>query len=129
MPRITETLCLMVQSKNGVANRDIRHFIRNPNNGLEDRSVDVRNIIGSEVVRNRIEFFRFLKLGSCWSYDKMVILMVFESNIRCKYKCANLEMKTVTQSTIKNTVKALLQAGRVGLYKDISRGKNNFLGL
>ena len=83
-----------VVKSNGVANRDIRHFIRNPNNGLlEDRSVDVRNIIGSEVVRNRIEYvFRFIETqeaaGVHMTKDGNIDgVWANRSNIRCKYKC------------------------------------------
>ena len=56
-----------VVKSNGPANRDIRHFIRNPNTGLlEDRSQDVRSITMSQSVRDRlahiVEFVRIREL-------------------------------------------------------------------
>ena len=44
-----------VVKSNGPANREIRHFIRNPNTGLlEDRSMDIRSLAMSSTVRDRI---------------------------------------------------------------------------
>ena len=44
-----------VVKSNGPANREIRHFIRNPDTGLlEDRSVDIRSLAMSSAVRERI---------------------------------------------------------------------------
>ena len=46
-----------VVKSNGPANRDIRHFIRNPDTGLlEDRSQDIRSITMSQSVRDRIKY-------------------------------------------------------------------------
>ena len=127
-----------VVKSNGVANRDIRHFIRNPNNGLlEDRSEDIRGIIGSEVVRNRIEYvFRFIE-----TQEAAGVHMTKDGNIDgvwatiaatpdANINAANLRNENGnSRTTIKNTVSALLQAGRVGLYKKTYHGKKQFLGV
>ena len=45
-----------VVKSNGPANREIRHFIRNPDTGLlEDRSVDIRSLAMSSTVRDRLQ--------------------------------------------------------------------------
>jgi len=46
-----------VVKSNGPANREIRHFIRNPNTGLlEDRSMDIRSLAMSSAVRDRLNY-------------------------------------------------------------------------
>ena len=45
-----------VVKSNGPANREIRHFIRNPETGLlEDRSVDIRSLAMSPTARDRVK--------------------------------------------------------------------------
>ena len=45
-----------VVKSNGPANREIRHFIRNPDTGLlEDRSMDIRSLAMSSTVRDRLQ--------------------------------------------------------------------------
>ena len=45
-----------VVKSNGPANREIRHFIRNPDTGLlEDRSVDIRSLAMSSTIRDRLQ--------------------------------------------------------------------------
>ena len=123
-----------VVKSNGVANRDIRHFIRNPNNGLlEDRSEDIRNIIGSEIVRNRLEYvFNFIDLqeqaGIYMTHDGQdsifdTIAATPDENINA----ANL--RDDGRTTIKKAVTALLQAGRIGKYKRTNQGSRRFLGV
>jgi len=45
-----------VVKSNGPANREIRHFIRNPDTGLlEDRSMDIRSLPMSSTIRDRLQ--------------------------------------------------------------------------
>ena len=45
-----------VVKSNGPANREIRHFIRNPDTGLlEDRSMDIRSLAMSSTIRDRLQ--------------------------------------------------------------------------
>ena len=127
-----------VVKSNGVANRDIRHFIRNPNNGLlEDRSEDIRSIIGSEVVRNRIEYvFRFIETqeqaGVYMTHDGNIdgVWATIKATPDTNINAANLRDENGNKrTTIKNTVTALLQAGRIGQYKRSDKGKKQFLGV
>ena len=121
-----------VVKSNGVANRDIRHFIRNPNNGLlEDRSEDIRSIIGSEVVRNRIEYvFRFIdtqeRAGVYMTHDGNIdgVWATIKATPDANINAANLRNENGNgRTTIKDTVTFLLQAGRIGQYKRSDKGE------
>jgi hypothetical protein len=123
-----------VVKSNGVANRDIRHFIRNPNNGLlEDRSEDIRSIIGSEIVRNRLEYvFNFIdtqeRAGIYMTHDGQdSVFETIASTPDTNINVANL--RDDGKTTIKNAVTALLQAGRIGKYKRTNQGSRRFLGV
>ena len=127
-----------VVKSNGVANRDIRHFIRNPNNGLlEDRSEDIRSVIGSEVVRNRIEYvFRFIdtqeQAGVYMTHDGNIdgVWATIKATPDANINAANLRNENGNgRTTIKDTVTFLLQAGRIGQYKRSDKAKKQFLGV
>ena len=124
-----------VVKSNGVANRDIRHFIRNPNNGLlEDRSEDIRSIIGSEIVRNRIEYlFNFIDLqeqaGNYMTKDGNIDGVWASVQNAPSTDINAINLRDDGRTTIKNAVTALLQDGRLGAYRRSDKGKKQFIGV
>ena len=124
-----------VVKANGPANRDIRHFIRNPNTGLlEDRSEDIRNLARSETVRNRLQhMFDFL---SMMENDGNAVTKGGANDgaheaIRTSSSgepCV-ISLKVCGQSTVKNTITALQEAGRVDTYRLTQSGTNKWLGV
>ena len=124
-----------VVKANGPANRDIRHFIRNPNTGLlEDRSEDIRNLARSETVRNRLQhMFDFL---SMMENDGNAVTKGGANDgaheaIRTSSSgepCV-IALKVYAETTVKNTITALQEAGRVDTYRLTQSGTNKWLGV
>ena len=124
-----------VVKSNGPANRDIRHFIRNPNTGLlEDRSEDIRNLALSEAVRNRLQhMFDFLAMmendGNAVTKGGAndgahEAIRTSSSGEPCV-----IALKHIGASTVKNTITALQEAGRVDTYRLTQSGVNKWLGV
>jgi hypothetical protein len=124
-----------VVKSNGPANRDVRHFIRNPETGLlEDRTVDVRNTGRSGVQTNRLEYvFEFIRdreqsgryLTKSGATDG--IYEAVESAPIDDIPAANL--KGLGQTTLQNCVRKLQQDNRVDTYKRTRTGPRKWLGL
>jgi len=124
-----------VVKANGPANRDIRHFIRNPNTGLlEDRSEDIRNLALSEAVRNRLQhMFDFLSMmennGNAVTRGgandgAFEAIRTSSSGEPCV-----IALKVCGESTVKNTITALQEAGRVDTYRLTQSGASKWLGV
>jgi len=126
-----------VVKSNGPANRDIRHFIRNPNTGLlEDRSDDIRaaNSQMSEPVRQRLQHMQ-----------DFIAMMEREGNAITKGGAGDgafdaiatsasgepcvIALKEARETTIKNTITALQEAGRVNTYRLTQGGTKKWLGV
>jgi len=124
-----------VVKANGPANRDIRHFIRNPNTGLlEDRSEDIRNLALSDAVRNRLQhMFDFLAMMEA---DGNAVTKGGANDgaheaIRTSSSgepCV-IALKHIGESTVKNTITALQEAGRVDTYRLTQSGVSKWLGV
>ena len=124
-----------VVKSNGPANRDIRHFVRNPNTGLlEDRSVDIRAIRVSPVVRNRLEYVFGLiadreAAGVPITKDTREdgIFVAVETSTDMDMNAMNL--RGTGKSTLKAAVVQLQNDGRVGQFKTTRNGPTKWLGL
>ena len=123
-----------VVKSNGPANREIRHFIRNPSSGLlEDRSVDIRNLALSTTVRLRLEYmYEFISM--CEEHGMAITkggsddgayeaIRVSSSTEPCV-----LALKEVSSSTIKNTITTLQEEGRIDVYRLSQGGVKKWLG-
>ena len=125
----------MVKS-NGPANRDIRHFIRNQDTGLlEDRSQDIRNLALSPTLRLRQDNLYHLidmcerngeALTKDGKYDGVCARL--ETMQPIEPFVIDLQKEDNLSTTIKNTVTALEQAGRVTSYKFTELGPTSWLG-
>jgi len=124
-----------VVKANGPANRDIRHFIRNPNTGLlEDRSEDIRNLALSETARNRLQhMFDFVAMmendGNAVTKGGAndgahEAIRTSSSGEPCV-----ISLKVCGPSTIRNTITALQEAGRVDTHRLTQSGTNKWLGV
>jgi 5S rRNA maturation endonuclease (ribonuclease M5) len=126
-----------VVKSNGPANRDFRHFIRNPNTGLlEDRSQDIIAVKFSQTVRNRLELvFQFIqerelsghpvtKGGNTDGLHEMVRIAP-EDDITA----ANLRLMNLSEETFKKDVTKLQNTNRIGQYKITRSGPKKFLGV
>ena len=124
-----------VVKSNGPANREIRHFIRNPDTGLlEDRSVDIRNFAMSEAARDRLEYvFRFIRdredRGIAVTKGGKVdgIFDAIETAPDDDINAGNL--KDAGKTTINNTVTALQNANRIGAFKTGKNDSRKWLGV
>jgi 1-aminocyclopropane-1-carboxylate deaminase/D-cysteine desulfhydrase-like pyridoxal-dependent ACC family enzyme len=123
-----------VVKSNGPANRDIRHFIRNPNTGLlEDRSADIRSLAMSTTVRQRLEHItEFVRMreneGRAVSHGgKMMayIHAVHESN--SGEPCVIFLKSAGSESTIKAAITAATSAGLIRKHADTG-GSEKWLG-
>ena len=124
-----------VVKANGPANRDIRHFIRNPNTGLlEDRSEDIRNLALSETARNRLQhMFDFLAMmendGNAVTKGGAndgahEAIRTSSSGEPCV-----IALKVYAETTVKNTITALQEAGRVDTHRLTQSGASKWLGV
>jgi hypothetical protein len=126
-----------VVKSNGPANRDFRHFIRNPNTGLlEDRSQDIIAVKFSQTVRNRLELvFQFIqerelsghpvtKGGNTDGLHEMVRIAPEDD-----MTAANLRLMNLSEETFKKDVTKLQNTNRIGQYKITRSGPKKFLGV
>ena len=126
-----------VVKSNGPANRDFRHFIRNPNTGLlEDRSQDIIAVKFSQTVRNRLELvFKFIqerelsghpvtKGGNTDGLHEMVRIAPADD-----MTAANLRLMNLSEETFKKDVTKLQNTNRIGQYKITRSGPKKFLGV
>jgi len=124
-----------VVKANGPANRDIRNFVRNPDTGLlEDRSQDIRNLAMSQNVRDRIEYtFNFIRDREERGIPVTkggLIDGIFEAVKAAPVDDINAaNLKTVGETTIKNTVTKLQNEGRVDTFKTTRNGNRKWLGV
>lgn len=126
-----------VVKSNGPANRDFRHFIRNPNTGLlEDRSQDIIAVKFSQTVRNRLELvFQFIqerelsghpvtKGGNTDGLHEMVRIAPDDD-----MTAANLRLMNLSEETFKKDVTKLQNTNRIGQFKITRSGPKKFLGV
>jgi hypothetical protein len=125
-----------VVKANGPANREIRHFIRNPDTGLlEDRSIDIRNFAMSQAVRERIEYvFNFIRSRE----DRGIpvtkggmhdgIFDAIRTAPNDDINAGNLR-NAVGESTIKKAVTTLQNDGRIDQFKRNRSGPRKWLGV
>ena len=124
-----------VVKSNGPANRDIRHFIRNPNTGLlEDRSADIRSLAMSTTVRQRLEHIaEFVRMreneGRAVSFggkDDGLYPAVHESN--SGEPCVIFLQSAGKESTIKAAITSAISAGLIRRYTLTAGGTEKWLG-
>ena len=124
-----------VVKANGPASRDIRHFVRNQDTGLlEDRSQDIRNLVMSQVVRDRHEYVynliadreaRGIPVTKGGQHDG--IWEAIKTAPHDDMNAANL--KTVGESTIKKAVTTLQNDNRIDQFKRTRSGPRKWLGV
>ena len=124
-----------VVKSNGPANRDIRHFIRNPNTGLlEDRSVDIRSLAMSHTVRQRmthiVDFVRMRenegRAVSQGGVHDGIYAAIHESS--SPEPCAIYLKGAGKESTIKSAVTDACEAGLIRKYTMTAGGSEKWLG-
>ena len=125
-----------VVKSNGPANRDIRHFIRNQDTGLlEDRSQDIRNLALSPTIRLRQDnLYQFIDM--CERNGEALTKDGKYNGVRARLETMqpiepfviDLQKEDNGSTTIKNTIKALEQDGRVKAYKFTELGPTSWLG-
>jgi hypothetical protein len=124
-----------VVKSNGPANRDIRHFIRNPDSGLlEDRSVDIASLVLSQTQRDRlnhlVEFVRIRENdGRALTHDGKndgVYNVVQESEPTepCVIALKNAGKRT----TVKELVTKAMEQGMIRKYALTTSGTEQWLG-
>ena len=124
-----------VVKANGPANREIRHFIRNPDTGLlEDKSIDIRNFAMSQAVRERIEYvFNFIRMRE----DRGIPVTkggqhdgIFEAIRTAPNDDINAgNLRNVGESTVKKAVTTLQNDGRIDQFKFNRSGPRKWLGV
>jgi len=126
-----------VVKSNGPANREFRHFIRNPNTGLlEDRSQDIVAVKFSLTVRNRLDLiFKFVeerelsghpvtKGGNTDGLYEMVRIAPEDD-----MTAANLKLMNLSRDTFEKDVTKLQNANRIGAFRVTRVGPKKFLGV
>ena len=120
---------------NGPANRDVRHFMRNPNTGLlEDRTVDVRNSGRNAVQQSRHEYvFQFIRVRE--NEGRYVTLSSSVDGLWKQVEQAPIEdinaanLKGIGKTTIENCARKLMEDNRIGSYKRTAQGSRKWLGV
>jgi len=124
-----------VVKSNGPANRDIRHFIRNPDTGLlEDRSVDIASLILSQTQRDRLAHLVDLvrmreNEGRALTHDGKNdgvynVVQESEPNEPCIIALQNAGKRT----TIKELVTKAMNQGMIRKYALTTSGTEQWLG-
>ena len=125
-----------VVKSNGPANREIRHFIRNPDTGLlEDRTVDLRSSRQvMEKVKSREEYLFALVADRESRGIQMTIgggtdgvPEAIRTATHDDINAANL--KRWAKNTIIQSVNKLMNEGRIGRYKTTRNGPRKWLGV
>jgi len=126
-----------VVKSNGPANRDFRHFMRNPNTGLlEDRTADITSVQFSKPVRDRMDLvFSFVsereahgnpvtKGGKTDGLFEMIRIAPEDDLL-----AANIRLLNVSSDTLEGDITKLQKSGRVGQYKITRSGPKKFIGV
>jgi 5S rRNA maturation endonuclease (ribonuclease M5) len=124
-----------VVKSNGPANREIRKFIRNSDTGLlEDRSEDISSLSTSDRFAERkrhvldlIQLREYQGLALTTSGRNDGIFEIIRTLPPIEVSVAAL--KGIGETTIKNTVTALLESGQIGKYRKTAGGPLNLLGV
>ncbi len=124
-----------VVKSNGPANREIRHFIRNPETGLlEDRSVDIRSLAMSPTVRDRVkhivDFVRIREndgraVSQGGGVDGLHTAVHESQEIE---PCVIVLQNAGEKSTINNSIKDALKMGLIRKYALSLGGPEKWLG-
>ena len=124
-----------VVKANGPANREIRHFIRNPDTGLlEDKSIEIRNFAMSQAVRERIEYvFNFIRTREERGIPVTKGGMhdgIFEAVKAAPNDDINAgNLKGIGESTLKKAVTSLQNDGRIDQFKRSKSTPRKWLGV
>ena len=124
-----------IVKSNGPANREIRHFIRNPDTGLlEDRSVDIQSIAMSTAVRDRLDHVvQYVRMREAQGLAVTIdgthdgvwnTAMGLEPTEPCI-----IAIQSVKTTTIKNTITMAMQQGRIDKYRLTPSGPLKYLGV
>ena len=125
-----------VVKSNGPANREIRHFIRNPDTGLlEDRTVDLRSSRQvMEKVKSREEYLfaliadresRGIQMTMGGGTDGVPNAIITAANDDINA----FNLKRWAKSTILGSVNKLMNEGRIGRYKTSRNTARKWLGV
>ena len=124
-----------IVKSNGPANREIRHFIRNPDTGLlEDRSVDIQSIAMSTAVRDRLDHVvQYVRMREAQGLAVTIdgthdgvwnTAMGLDPTEPCI-----IAIQSVKTTTIKNTITMAMQQGRIDKYRLTPSGPLKYLGV
>ena len=125
-----------VVKSNGPANREIRHFIRNPDTGLlEDRTVDLKSSRQvMEKVKSREEYL-FALIADRESRGIQMTVGGGTNGVPEAIRTASHDdinaanLKKWAKSTILASVNNLMNEGRVGRFKTTRNGPRQWLGV
>ena len=125
-----------VVKSNGPANREIRHFIRNPDTGLlEDRTVDLKSSRQvMEKVKSREEYL-FALVADRESRGIQMTMGGGTNGVPEAIRTAShddinaFNLKRWAKSTILASVNKLMNDGRIGRYKTTRNGPRQWLGV
>jgi len=125
-----------VVKSNGPANREIRHFIRNPDTGLlEDRTVDLKSSRQvMEKVKSREEYL-FALVADRESRGIQMTMDGGTNGVPEAIRTAShddinaFNLKRWAKSTILASVNKLMNDGRIGRYKTTRNGPRKWLGV
>jgi hypothetical protein len=124
-----------VVKSNGPANREIRNFIRNPNTGLlEDRTQEIANLQGSNIVRERLEHvFEFIRLreitGNAVTKAGATDGIFESARTSEPTEPCIIALQSLGESTVKSLVTKLQNMGRVDTYRQSPQGAKKWLGV
>ena len=125
-----------VVKSNGPANREIRHFIRNPDTGLlEDRTVDLKSSRQvMEKVKSREEYL-FALIADRESRGIQMTIGGGTDGVPEAIRTATHDdinaanLKRWAKNTIIQSVNKLMNEGRIGRYKTTRNGPRKWLGV
>ncbi len=124
-----------VVKSNGPANREIRHFIRNPNTGLlEDRSIDIQALVMSQTQRDRLAHLVDLvrmreNAGRALTHDSKndgVYNVVTESEPT--EPCIIALKQAGARTTVRGLVTKAMEQGMIRKYALATSGEEKWLG-
>ena len=124
-----------VVKSNGPANREIRHFIRNPNTGLlEDRSIDIQALVMSQTQRDRLAHLVDLvrmreNAGRALTHDgKNDGLYNVVTESEPTEPCIIALKQAGAKTTVKNLVTTAMEQGMIRKYALTTSGEEKWLG-
>ena len=125
-----------VVKSNGPANREIRHFVRNPDTGLlEDRTVDLRSSRQVTAQVKSREDYLFALIAERESRGTQMTVGGGTDGVHETIRTSSLDdlnaanLKRWASSTINDSVNKLLESGRIGRYKTTRNGPRKWLGV